>query len=113
MRQRNIKNLDERIEENSRFLVENPRSCKGRWHEVFGNDYPIFLEIGCGKGRFIEAHAQRETSCNFIACEGQASVVLRALEKQRKKDWKIFVFLSTMSMISRIISRQGRLQVFI
>lgn len=85
MRQRNIKNLDERIEENSRFLVENPRSCKGRWHEIFGNDHPIFLEIGCGKGRFIEAHAQREPSCNFIACEGQASVVLRALEKAEEK----------------------------
>ena len=45
----------------------------------------IYLEIGCGKGKFITAHAEREPNCNFIACEGQASVVLRALEKAEEK----------------------------
>ena len=81
MRQRNIKDLDKRIEENSRTLVEDPRAAKGHWHEVFGNANPIYLEIGCGKGAFITAHATAEPEKNFIACEGQSSVVLRALEK--------------------------------
>ena len=31
MRQRNIKNLSERIEQNSRLLIEEPGDCKGRW----------------------------------------------------------------------------------
>ena len=81
MRQRNIKNLEERLELNSEFLVENPRECKGRWAEVFGNDNPIYLEIGCGKGKFILSHAADERNVNYIAVEGQSSVVLRALEK--------------------------------
>ena len=81
MRQRNIKDLDKRIEENSRTLVEDPRAAKGHWHEIFGNANPIYLEIGCGKGAFITAHATAEPEKNFIACEGQSSVVLRALEK--------------------------------
>ena len=81
MRQRNIKNLDERIEANANYLIEDPRACRGHWREIFKNDHPIYLEIGCGKGKFITAHAEREPNCNFIACEGQASVVLRALEK--------------------------------
>ena len=81
MRQRNIKDLDKKIEENSRTLVEDPRAVKGHWHEAFGNSNPIYLEIGCGKGAFITAHAITEPSKNFIACEGQTSVVLRALEK--------------------------------
>ena len=50
MRQRNIKNLSERIEQNSRLLIEEPGDCKGRWAEIFGNGNPIYLEIGCGKG---------------------------------------------------------------
>lgn len=81
MRQRNIKNLDGRIEENARLLITDPRSCKGHWAEIFGNENPIYLEIGCGKGNFIVRHATEEKDKNFIACEGQASVVLRALEK--------------------------------
>ena len=81
MRQRNIKNLSERIEQNSRLLIEKPGDCKGRWAEIFGNGNPIYLEIGCGKGKFITKHAFAEPDCNFIACEGQMSVVLRALEK--------------------------------
>ena len=81
MRQRNIKNLSERIKQNSRLLIEEPGDCKGRWAEIFGNGNPIYLEIGCGKGNFITKHAFAEPDCNFIACEGQMSVVLRALEK--------------------------------
>ena len=43
MRQRNIKNLEERLAANSAFLIEDSRACKGRWAEVFGNDNPIML----------------------------------------------------------------------
>ena len=94
MRQRNIKNLDERIEENARLLITNPRSCKGNWAEIFGNENPIYLEIGCGKGNFIVRHATEEKNKNFIACEGQASVVLRALEKAEEggsENLRIFI----------------------
>lgn len=81
MRQRNIKNLDEKLAANSAFLVENPRNCKGRWAEIFGNGNPIFLEIGCGKGKFITSRAASNPKVNYIAVEGQSSVVLRAMEK--------------------------------
>lgn len=81
MRQRNIKNLEERLAANSAFLIEDPRECKGRWSEIFGNDNPIMLEIGCGKGKFIISHASDNPDVNYIAVEGQSSVVLRALEK--------------------------------
>ena len=86
MRQRNIKNLGEKIEKNSRLLVQNPRESKGHWAEAFGNDAPIYLEIGCGKGNFITRHAIAEPQANFVACEGQGSVVLRALEKAEEAE---------------------------
>lgn len=81
MRQRNIKNLQERIEQNSACLVREPKNLKGRWREVFGNDNPIYLEIGSGKGRFIAKKAVSDRDSNFIACEGQENVGLRILEK--------------------------------
>ena len=84
MRQRNIKNLDERLAANSAFLIDDPRACRGRWAEVFGNDNPIMLEIGCGKGKFITSRAAANPDVNYIAAEGQSSVVLRAMEKAQE-----------------------------
>jgi tRNA (guanine-N7-)-methyltransferase len=81
MRQRNIKNLQERIDSNSSHLVREPKAMKGRWHELFGNDRPIFLEVGSGKGQFILKRAETQTDANFIACEGQDNICLRVLEK--------------------------------
>ena len=70
MRQRNIKNLDERIEANANYLIEDPRACRGHWREIFGNENPIYLEIGCGKGQFITAHAEREPKQQFYRLRG-------------------------------------------
>lgn len=81
MRQRNIKNLEERLELNSTYLVREPKAWKGRWRQVFGNDNPIYLEIGCGKGQFINRKAMLNPQINYIAIEGQSNVVLRAMEK--------------------------------
>lgn len=81
MRQRTVKNLEERLEQNSSFVIEKPREAKGRWAEIFGNRNPVYLEIGCGKGQFILTRAERNPQANFIAVEGQANVILRAMEK--------------------------------
>ena len=81
MRQRTVKNLEERLEQNSSFVIENPKEAKGRWAEIFGNRNPVYLEIGCGKGQFILTRAERNPQANFIAVEGQANVILRAMEK--------------------------------
>ena len=45
MRQRNIKNLDERIEANANYLIEHPRASRGPWREICKNDHPSYLEI--------------------------------------------------------------------
>ena len=94
MRQRSIKNLEEKLEFNSAFLIEDPRACKGRWAEVFGNDNPVYLEIGCGKGKFIMSRASSCPERNYIAVEGQDAVALRVLEKAAEagqKNLRVFI----------------------
>ena len=66
---------------NSSFLIKDPRETKGHWAEIFGNNNPVYLEIGCGKGKFILTRAQRNPDANYIAVEGQENVILRAMEK--------------------------------
>lgn len=94
MRQRNIKELEEKIKSNSWALVEEPKKHKGKWNEVFENQAPIYLEIGCGKGSFILKKARKNKDANFIAIEGQSNVCLRALEKaeaEKPENLKIFI----------------------
>lgn len=85
MRQRRAKNMEERMERLGCFMVENPQQQKGNWRSLFGNENPLYLEIGCGKGQFILEHSKARPQCNFIAIEGQESVILRALEKAEKE----------------------------
>ena len=48
---------------------------------VFGNDLPLKLEVGCGKGDFIKALSERDTMYNYIALERVADVAVCAVEK--------------------------------
>lgn len=81
MRQRNIKHLDEKIAEVSKYLLDNPEELKGRWRETFGFPGSLELEIGCGKGQFIARKASDNPDNMYVAVEGQLNVLLRGLQK--------------------------------
>ena len=70
MRHRKVKNLDERIDANKEFLVEEATAHKGHWRELFGNDGRLYLELGCGKGKFITSRALADPEANFVGIEG-------------------------------------------
>ena len=42
------------------YVIQEPELHKGSWNQVFGNDNPIQIEVGMGKGRFIMELAQHE-----------------------------------------------------
>ena len=43
---------------------------KGNWgREIFGNDNPIVVELGCGKGEYTVDLALRNPSCNYIGVD--------------------------------------------
>jgi tRNA (guanine-N7-)-methyltransferase len=84
MRLRNIAGSREVIAESS-FTVKDPETKKGLWHkEVFGNDNPIQIEIGMGKGRFLMDMAQLHPDINYVGIEKYSSVLLRAIQKQEQ-----------------------------
>jgi len=82
MRLRKVKNAKERLEiDNNPFYISTPEEYKGKWNELFKNNNPIHIEIGCGKGQFISTLAKLNPDINFIAIEKFDSVLLRCLEK--------------------------------
>ena len=77
MRLRNITGCREMIGE-SEFVVHEPETMKGKWREAFGNDHPVYVEIGMGKGRFLMDMARLYPEINFIGIEKYSSVLFRA-----------------------------------
>lgn len=80
MRLRNVKGSREAIAD-SNYTINTPSENKGKWHEYFGNQQPIHIEVGMGKGRFITELAMKNPDINYIGIEKYSSVLIRAIEK--------------------------------
>ena len=81
MRQRHKPWADDFIAEHEDIFIANHNKQKGNWSDVFGNDHPIHLEIGTGKGQFIIGMAKQYPDVNFIGLEVSKSVIVNAGEK--------------------------------
>ena len=85
MRMRKKKNVGGRIDRCEGYYIENPSEYKGRWNELFGNENPIHIEVGCGKGNFICGMAELHPDINYIAVEVCIDVMVIAVEKAFQK----------------------------
>lgn len=81
MRQRKIKNQEEKLAAFEHLMVTDYVDHKGAWSSIYGNENPLYVEVGCGKGQFVTTLAGRNPQNNYLAIEGAQSVILRALEK--------------------------------
>ena len=86
MRVRNRKGATELLEANPQYVVLNPEDAKGKWHKIFGNDHPIHIEVGSGKGAFITGMAKANPEINYIGIDIQKSVLSYALDKVLEAD---------------------------
>lgn len=67
------------ILQSSSYLIASPEKYCGKWHSFFGNDNPIYIEIGMGKGKFIIENAISYPNINFIGIEKFDNVLSRCL----------------------------------
>lgn len=73
--------------EESAFYIDNPEEYKGKWKSLFGNENPIYLELGCGKGGFISQLAVYNPDINYIATDlvdAMLGLAKRKIEEQYK-----------------------------
>ncbi len=68
------------IAQNS-HMIHDPASFRGHWKDAFGNDNPIYLEIGCGKGQFLSRNSLRHPDVNFIGIERDETVIATAARR--------------------------------
>lgn len=84
MRLRGRKGIREAIEAQPELVVLNPEPYKGKWAEVFGNDRPIHVELGMGKGRFISQLSALNPHNNYIGVDMYDELIRRGSEKARE-----------------------------
>lgn len=87
MRHRKVKNLEPRIEAVRHYIIEEAKANKGHWRQFFGaaEDSRLYMELGCGKGKFLCAHAQADPDAHFVGIEGLDAVLIRGLERAEEE----------------------------
>lgn len=113
MRLRNIPGADEAIAD-SPHCIQEPMAEKGRWHLIFGNENPIHIEIGMGKGQFIMQLAKEHPDINYIGIERYSSVLLRALQKMEVEPLPNIRFLCMdASMITEVFDKEEVAKIYL
>ncbi|MGL5346922.1 MAG: tRNA (guanosine(46)-N7)-methyltransferase TrmB [Peptostreptococcaceae bacterium] len=93
MRRRKVKGADDKLlSYKDCVLRENIDELKGKWSEKFGNNNPIHVEFGTGRGKFITTLANQNPNINYIAFEIKEEVLLKAVEKGVENNLKNILF---------------------
>ena len=81
MRMRRMKNLEPRMEKCAAIRVENPAELKGIWKSRKADCTALWVEVGCGKGKFTAETAQANPDVLLIAVERCREAMVVAMEK--------------------------------
>lgn len=84
------------IEPEVKGYVGEDHYLKGKWRsDFFKNDYPIVLELGCGKGEYSVGLAENYPEKNFIGIDIKGARIWRGAKTSHEKGLKNIAFLRT------------------
>ena len=100
--------------EASNLTVINPCQCKGKWKDEFKNNGEIYLELGCGRGKFLCTQALSNKHINYIGIDLKDEVLIYALKKVVEAEAKnIRIIPMNISKIEDVFDRDevGRIYI--
>ncbi len=86
MRMRKRRNLEPRMERCAELLMQEPEQIKGRWRDLMPKCSALWLELGCGKGRFTVDLAESERQVLLVALERVPDAMILAMERAKNRD---------------------------
>ena len=92
MRMRKMKNRDSRMEACADLRIAEPAARKGAWRELKPDATALWVEVGCGKGKFTAETAQANPDVLLIAVERCREAMVVAMEKAQNMGLKNVYF---------------------
>lgn len=86
MRMRKKKHLQDRLDRCSAVTIENPVSLRGNWRSLFPEADSLYIELGCGKGRFSAEMAKQNPTVLYIALEKEPNAIMMAMERAIREE---------------------------
>ena len=83
MRMRRMRNLEPRTQKCGAYQITDPETRKGHWRELKPDCTALWVEVGCGKGKFTAETAQANPDVLLIAVERCREAMVVAMEKAR------------------------------
>lgn len=98
-----------------KYNIQEPTTLIGRWQEEFGNQNPLHLELGCGKGTFVAEMAAQNPHINYIAVDIKSEVIVlakRAVEAKADPNRPLNVRLMShdIERITTMLSKEDHIQ---
>ena len=81
MRMRKKPNLGQRMERCAQFLQEEPEKLRGQWRNLKPEAKQVWLELGCGKGKFTAEMAEQNPDVLYLAVERVPDAMVVAMER--------------------------------
>ena len=81
MRMRKKPNLGQRMERCAQFLQEEPEKLRGQWRNLKPEARQLWLELGCGKGKFTAEMAEQNPDVLYLAVERVPDAMVVAMER--------------------------------
>ncbi len=76
-------------------VLDHSFDLRGNWSEKFGNDNPIVLELGCGKGEYTIGLARKNPEKNFIGIDIKGARLWRGAKTAVEEPLHNVIFLRT------------------
>ena len=89
-------NLNSRMEKCAHLLIENPNNLRGKWKDEYKYD-KVYLELGCGKGKFASDCAKISPDVLFIALEKSTNVIVTGMERANFENIKNLRFINALA----------------
>jgi tRNA (guanine-N7-)-methyltransferase len=96
------------------IIKDSDFNMKGKWNSFFGNDNPIIVELGCGKGEYTVGLAEKYPENNYIGLDVKGARMWRGAKESLGKGLKNVAFVRTrIDFITKIFAQDEISEIWI